>query len=116
MLGRVDPQGSLLETRHMRRHLVTKGSFYERLADHGHELISDQDFAHLYAPGKGRPSVPPWWWCGPCCAPPTTGPLTPRPPGAPGGLGLEGGHGGGRLVRGHRGHHLQLDAGAHGGP
>ncbi len=59
MLGRVDPQGSLLETRHMRRHLVTKGSFYERLADHGHELISDEDFAHLYAPGKGRPSVPP---------------------------------------------------------
>ena len=59
MLGRVDPQGSLLETRHMRRHLVTKGSFYERLADHGHELISDEDFAHLYAEGKGRPSVPP---------------------------------------------------------
>ncbi len=59
MLGRVDPQGSLLETRHMRRHLVTKGSFYERLADHGHELISDEDFAHLYAQGKGRPSVPP---------------------------------------------------------
>ena len=59
MLGRVDPQGSLLETRHMRRHLVTKGSFYERLADHGHEMISDEDFAHLYAEGKGRPSVPP---------------------------------------------------------
>ena len=59
MLGRVDPQGSLLETRHMRRHLVTKGSFYERLADHGHELVSDEDFAHLYAEGKGRPSVPP---------------------------------------------------------
>ena len=59
MLGRVDPQGSLLETRHMRRYLVTKGSFYERLADHGHEVISDEDFAHLYAEGKGRPSVPP---------------------------------------------------------
>ena len=59
MLGRVDPQGSLLETRHVRRHLVTKGSFYERLADHGHEVISDEDFAHLYAKGKGRPSVPP---------------------------------------------------------
>jgi hypothetical protein len=42
----------------MRRQLVTKGSFYERLADHGHELVSDEDFAHLYAPGKGRPSVP----------------------------------------------------------
>jgi hypothetical protein len=59
MLGRVDPQGSLLETRYVRRHLVTKGSFYERLADHGHEVISDEDFAHLYAQGKGRPSVPP---------------------------------------------------------
>lgn len=59
MLGRVDPQGSLLETRHMRRHLVTKGSFYERLADHGHEVICDGDFAHLYSEGKGRPSVPP---------------------------------------------------------
>ncbi len=59
MLGRVDPQGSLLETRHVRRHLVTKGSFYERLSDHGHEIISEEDFAHLYAEGRGRPSVPP---------------------------------------------------------
>ena len=59
MLGRVDPQGCLLETRVMRRHLVTKGSFYERLADHGHEIVSDDDFAHLYATAKGRPSIPP---------------------------------------------------------
>ena len=43
----------------MRRHLVTKGSFYERLADHGHEIVSDDDFADLYAKGKGRPSIPP---------------------------------------------------------
>ncbi|MFN2507108.1 MAG: IS1182 family transposase [Acidimicrobiales bacterium] len=43
----------------MRRHLVTKGSFYERLADHGHEILNDDDFAHLYAEGKGRPSIPP---------------------------------------------------------
>lgn len=34
MLGRVDAQGCLLETRHVRRHLVTKNSFYERLADY----------------------------------------------------------------------------------
>ena len=59
MLGRVDAQGSLLETRHVRRHLVTKNSFYERLADHGHEIVTDDDFAHLYAPRMGRPSVPP---------------------------------------------------------
>ncbi|MGH9155207.1 MAG: IS1182 family transposase [Acidimicrobiales bacterium] len=43
----------------MRRHLVTKGSFYERLADHGHEIVSDDDYAELYAPRMGRPSIPP---------------------------------------------------------
>ena len=59
MLGRVDRQGLLLETRFVRRHLVTKGSFYERLADHGHEIVADEDFAALYSEGKGRPSIPP---------------------------------------------------------
>lgn len=59
MLGRVDAQGCLLQTRYVRQHLVTKGSFYERLGEHGDEIISDDDFAHLYADGKGRPSVPP---------------------------------------------------------
>ena len=43
----------------MRRHLVTNGSFYERLADHGHEIVSDDDFAHLYSERQGRPSIPP---------------------------------------------------------
>ena len=43
----------------MRRHLVTKGSFYERLANHGDEIVSDDDFADLYAPRMGRPSIPP---------------------------------------------------------
>lgn len=43
----------------MRRHIVTKGSFYERLADHGHEIVSDDDFAHLYSERVGRPSIPP---------------------------------------------------------
>jgi len=38
---------------------VTKGSFYERLADHGHEIVADDDFAHLYAERQGRPSIPP---------------------------------------------------------
>ena len=59
MLGRVDPQGSLLQTRLVRSHLVTKGSFYERLAEHGDEFICDDDFAGLYAKEKGRPSIPP---------------------------------------------------------
>jgi transposase len=59
VLGRVKPQGSLLETRHARRHLVTKGSFYERLADNGDAFLCDDDYAHLYAPTMGRPSIPP---------------------------------------------------------
>ena len=43
----------------MRRHLVTKGSFYERLAEHGHEIFGDDDFAGLYSERMGRPSIPP---------------------------------------------------------
>jgi len=43
----------------MRRHIVTKNSFYARLADHGHEIVSDQDYAHLYSERQGRPSIPP---------------------------------------------------------
>ena len=59
MLGRVDPQGSLLAASQLCGHLVTKGSFYEKLAHCGHELICDNDFAHMYASARGRPSVPP---------------------------------------------------------
>jgi len=59
LLGRVDAQGSLLQTRFVKRQLVTKGSFYERLADHGDEIINDDDYSELYANGKGRPSIPP---------------------------------------------------------
>ena len=60
MLGRVNSQGSLLEAGQMCGHLVTKGSFYEKLARCGHELITDDDFAHMYASARGRPSIPPW--------------------------------------------------------
>src|SRR5438445_11925225 len=59
VLGRVKAQGSLLATSHARRHLVTKGSFYERLAENGDSFLSDEDYAHLYAPAMGRPSIPP---------------------------------------------------------
>jgi len=43
----------------MRRHIVTKNSFYARLADHGHEIVTDDDYAHLYSERQGRPSIPP---------------------------------------------------------
>ncbi|MGH8884361.1 MAG: hypothetical protein ACRDYX_04155, partial [Egibacteraceae bacterium] len=38
---------------------MTKGSFYERLAGHGHEIVTDDGYAHLYAQRTGRRSVPP---------------------------------------------------------
>lgn len=59
MLGRVETQGSLLEARVMDWHLITRGSVYERLAEHGHEIIRDEDFAHCYSERMGRPSIPP---------------------------------------------------------
>ena len=34
-------------------------SFYARLAAHGGEIISDDDFADCYSKGRGRPSIPP---------------------------------------------------------
>ncbi len=48
-----------MQTRLVRQHLVTKGSFYERLAEHGHEIVCDDDYAELYSSGQGRPSYPP---------------------------------------------------------
>jgi len=59
MLGRVDPQGSLLTPELLLGDVVSRGSFYDRLARVGPELIKDEDFAHLYARGTGRPSIPP---------------------------------------------------------
>lgn len=59
MLGRVDPQGSLLEPSQLFGHLITKGSFYDKLAACGHELIDDDDYAPMYADRVGRPSIPP---------------------------------------------------------
>lgn len=59
VLGRVNPQGSLLDPAQLFGHLVTKGSFYERLARCGHELVADDDFAHMYVKSRGRPSIPP---------------------------------------------------------
>ena len=59
MLGRVDPQGSLLSTALVHDERLSKHSFYERLALHGHEIVSDDAFAHLYARTNGRPSHPP---------------------------------------------------------
>ena len=40
------------------RGLVEEGTVYAFLADHRQELFSDEDFADLFASGRGRPSIP----------------------------------------------------------
>jgi transposase len=59
VLGRVDPQMSFLDTQFAVGHLVDGDSFYAKLARHGDQLVTDEDFADCYAADRGRPSVPP---------------------------------------------------------
>jgi len=59
VLGRVDPQTSFLDTQFAVGHLVDGESFYAKLARHGDQLVTDEDFADCYAAGQGRPSIPP---------------------------------------------------------
>lgn len=38
---------------------LPEGSFYALLAEHGHRIVRDEDFAECYSAGRGRPSIPP---------------------------------------------------------
>ncbi len=59
MLGTLDPQAELLDAETLCGHLVPEDSIYRKLAEVGDKLFSDQDFASLYHPARGRRSVPP---------------------------------------------------------
>lgn len=59
MLGRENPQVSLFSTDHLLEHLFGEDTFYAKLARHGSEIVTDDDFADCYHPTHGRPSVPP---------------------------------------------------------
>jgi hypothetical protein len=39
-------------------HLVAAGSMFAILAEHRGELFPDEDYADLFTPGVGRPSLP----------------------------------------------------------
>ncbi|HEU4973977.1 MAG TPA: IS1182 family transposase [Baekduia sp.] len=39
--------------------MVPRDSFYGLLAEHGHRIVRDEDFAECYSAGRGRPSIPP---------------------------------------------------------
>jgi hypothetical protein len=38
---------------------LPEGSFYALLAEHGHRIVRDEDFADCYSARMGRPSIPP---------------------------------------------------------
>jgi hypothetical protein len=48
----------LLDAESLTGHLLPEGGMFAFLAAHRHELFPDELFADLFAPGRGRPSVP----------------------------------------------------------
>jgi transposase len=38
---------------------LPEGSFFALLAEHGHRIVRDEDFAECYSQRMGRPSIPP---------------------------------------------------------
>src|ERR687893_3241283 len=59
MLGKRGPQRGLFEADTAYGAFVGRDSFYGWLASQRGELFRDEEFAGLYAPDNGRPSVPP---------------------------------------------------------
>ena len=58
MQGRSDPQRELLDVESLAGHLLPTGGVFAFLAGHRHDLLPDEMFTDLFAPGRGRPSVP----------------------------------------------------------
>jgi transposase len=59
MLGERGPQRGLFEADTMYLDFVGRNTFYAFLARHRGEIFRDEDFAALYHPTTGRPSIPP---------------------------------------------------------
>jgi len=59
MLGKREPQRGLFEADTLYGEFVGRDTFYGWLAGRRGELFRDEEFAGLYVPDNGRPSVPP---------------------------------------------------------
>ena len=59
MLGRRSTQRGLFEGDNLYLEFVGRKTFYGFLAAQRDELFKDEDFAGMYCPDNGRPSVPP---------------------------------------------------------
>ncbi len=58
MLATMSGQVGFFDAAELARPLP-EGSFFALLAEHGHRVVRDEDFAACYSPGMGRPSIPP---------------------------------------------------------
>ena len=58
MLSTQSAQVGLFDAAELARPLP-EGSFFALLAEHGHRIVRDEDFAECYSAGRGRPSIPP---------------------------------------------------------
>jgi hypothetical protein len=63
MLGQRDSQATIFDGDQLYLEHVGERTFYGYMARHRHELFHDEDFAVLYSPDIGRPSVPPSLLC-----------------------------------------------------
>ncbi|RKX21824.1 MAG: IS1182 family transposase [Candidatus Zixiibacteriota bacterium] len=59
MLGSLDSQNRLFATDNNYLEYIGENTFYGFLAKQRHRLFHDEEFADLYCPDNGRPSVPP---------------------------------------------------------
>ena len=59
MLGKRSAQLGLFEADTLYADFVGRRTFYGYLASERGELFDDAEFARLYCPNNGRPSVPP---------------------------------------------------------
>src|SRR3954470_7775232 len=58
MLARASGQVGFFDAAEIARPLP-EGSFFALLAEHGHRIVRDGDFAACYSERMGRPSIPP---------------------------------------------------------
>src|SRR3982750_4918645 len=58
MLARMSGQVGFFDAAELARPLP-EGSFFALLAEHGHRIVRDEDFAACYSDRRGRPSIPP---------------------------------------------------------
>jgi len=58
MLATTSGQVGLFDAAEVARPLP-EGSFFALLAEHGHRIVRDEDFAACYSQRIGRPSIPP---------------------------------------------------------